>query len=242
MVVWTGMVPRCTSCGAAISDSSISREIEAARCSACGAIVDLRGEKAIPKRTNALVAPVPEGWNVEEGGAGIRVRWRWFSPVGLLLIPFTLFWNGGLALAAWGITDQLAHPERLLFGLIIPHVWIGIGLAYYCLTTLLNSTTIEAGIGSISIRVGPLPWWRGNKSVSAGELQQLFVIDHRHKSTVTYQLCAVLRDGRKQTLLTGLPTEEKARFLETRLERILAIEDRPVEGEVASRNRLSQTT
>ncbi len=235
------MVPRCTSCGAAISDSAISREIEAARCSACGAIVDLRGEKAIPKRTHALVAPVPEGWRVEEGGAGIRVRWRWFSPAGLIPIAFALFWNAILLTFAYAITDQLAHPERLLVGLLIPHVWVGIGLTYYCLT-LFNSTTIEAGIGSVSIRFGPVPWWRKNKNVSAGEMQQLFVIDHCVKNRVTYQLCAVMRDGRKQTLITDLPSEEKARFLETRLERILAIEDRPVEGEIPARKHLAQPT
>lgn len=184
----------------------------------------------MPARQLAVAAP--EKWQVETRPGSFSARWRWFNLSVLFLIPFTLFWNGIMLSFAFGATEGFAHPERLLFGLAIPHVWVGVGLAYYCLCLFLNSTSVELKEGTLSVQHSPL-WWRGNKKLGAGELQQLFVVEKRgSKGSRSYELCGLTRDGKRQTLLSGLDDETSARFLEVRLEQALNLADQAVAGEL----------
>jgi len=226
----------CPSCGTGLPPSALSNALQAARCPTCNTLVDLAapGSRLAPReeRRGALAAPIPEKWKVDEGPRTLTARWSWFTWTALIMVPFTLFWNGILAGMAFGVTEGGAHPERLLIGLAVPHVWVGLGLAYGTLATFVNSTTVKAGDGVISVRKGPLPWL-GNRSIPVDELKQLFVVEKRgNRGSVSYDVCAVLRDGRKQALVTGLDSSDKARFLETRLEQVLDIQDQPVEGEL----------
>ena len=121
------------------------------------------------------------------------------------------------------------HPASDVVAL---HVWVGVGLAYYCLCLFLNSTRVELKEGTLTVQHSPL-WWRGNRKLSASELQQLFVVEKRgSKGSVSYELCALSCDGKRQTLLTGLSDESSARFLEVRLEQALNITDQAVAGEL----------
>lgn len=184
----------------------------------------------MPSRQLAVAAP--EKWVVEAKPGSFLARWRWFNWSALFLIPFTLFWNGIMLGMAAGVTEGFTHPERLLFGLAVPHVWVGVGLAYYCACVFLNSTTVELKEGVLSVQHGPL-WWRGNRTLGAGELQQLFVVEKRgSKGSRSYELCGLTRDGRRQTLLSGLDDETSARFLEVRLEQALNLSDVAVAGEL----------
>lgn len=176
--------------------------------------------------------PVPEKWQVDAKPGSLLVKWRWLSVAVFFLVPFTLFWNGILSTAAFGVSENFTHPERLLFGLLIPHVWIGIGLAYYCLALFVNSTTVKVLEGTLHVKHGPLPW-RGTKAIPVRELQQLFVVEKRgNKGSISYELCGLMRDGRRQSILTGLTSDGAARFLEVRLEQVMNITDQAVEGEL----------
>ena len=169
---------------------------------------------------------------MENKPGSFSARWRWFNLTALFLVPFTLFWNGIMLGMATGVTEGFTHPERLLFGLAVPHVWVGVGLAYYCLCLFLNSTTVALKEGTLTVQHSPL-WWRGNRKLNAGDLQQLFVVEKRgSKGSVSYELCALSRDGKRQTLLTGLGDEPSARFLEVRLEQALNLADQAVAGEL----------
>jgi hypothetical protein len=226
------MARGCPSCKAELSEASIVEALQAARCSSCGALVDLRSGGVVrftPVRDAAAIAQ-PESWAVDEGSGRFSVRWRWFSAGALIMIPFTLFWNGILLGMGVGVSDGLKHPERLLLGLAVPHVWIGFALAYATVASLLNRTEITLEEAHLVVRHGPLPWL-GNRRIPVGELEQLFVVERRSRGT-RYELCALLRDGKKKVLLSGLDSEDKARFLEARLEAVLGIVDRPVAGEL----------
>ena len=222
----------CTGCAALLPTEAISDALGAARCPSCGALVDLRGggRGTLGRAAGPKVA-IPEKWIVEEVPNALVVRWRWFTWISVILIPFTIFWNSILFTMAWGFSDQLRHPERLLLALLVPHVWIGVGLVYYCLASFVNSTTVRAGQGMVSVRIGPLPW-RGKRDLPVGELEQLFVVDHHSKNNTTFDVCALMRGGRKQVLVRGLGSQDQARFLEWRLERLLGITDHPVVGEL----------
>jgi hypothetical protein len=227
----------CESCGATIPSSAISTSLRAARCPHCGTLVDL--DRGMPQfvagtaRKDAMPAPIPERWTIEDGMRGLSVRWSWFQYTALILIPFALFWNGIMVAMGVAATDHGQHLERLLIGLAIPHVWIGMGLIYFILATFLNSTTISAYDGQLLVRKGPLPWF-GNRTLGVVDIEQLFVLEkHGNKGKITYELCAVMRDGRNQSVLTGIDSLDQARFLESKFEQYLHIEDRPVPGEAA---------
>ena len=175
---------------------------------------------------------MPEKWQVDAKPGSLLVKWRWLSLAAVFLVPFTLFWNGIMVTMAAGMTDGFSHPERLLIGLAVPHVWVGLGLGYYCLALFLNSTTVRFAEGTLHVKHGPLPW-RGTKSIPSREVQQLFVVEKRgNKGSISYELCALMRDGRRQSILTGLTSDGSARFLEVRLEQVMNITDQAVEGEL----------
>jgi hypothetical protein len=210
--------------------SSVSEPLGAARCPSCRALIDLESSRSISARPKNV--PVPEKWQVDAKPGSLLVKWRWLSVAAVFLVPFTLFWNGIMSVMAFGATENFAHPERLLFGLLIPHVWIGVGLAYYCVALFLNSTTVKVVEGTLHVKHGPLPW-RGTKAIPVRELQQLFVVEKRgSKGSISYELCGLMRDGRRQSILTGLASDGAARFLEVRLEQVMNITDQAVEGEL----------
>lgn len=219
----------CPSCSASLPASAVSEQLQAARCPGCRALVDLGSSRVVPARP--LNVPTPERWQVEATPGSLQVRWRWMSPAVFFLVPFTLFWNG-LMLNAAAAAGGFAQPERLLIGLAVPHVWVGVGLAYYCLALFVNSTRVHLAEGTLQVQHGPLPWW-GQRAIPAREVGQLFVLEKRgSKGSVSYELCGMLRDGKKLSLVSGLKQEAEARFLEVRLEQLLNLTDQHVAGEL----------
>ena len=220
----------CPSCRAELSASSIVEALQAARCSGCGALVDLKGGGVVRFQPAPELVALPNGWALDEGSGRFDLRWRWFTPGSLLMIPVTLFWNGLLLGMGLGVSEGGKHLERLLFGLALPHVWLGFAFIYATVGQMLNSTAVTIEQGELVVKNGPLPWL-GNRRIPVSELEQLFVVERRQRST-RYDLCALLKGGKKKVLLSSLDSEDKARFLETRLEAVLGIRDRPVAGEL----------
>jgi hypothetical protein len=205
-------------------------------CPNCGAVLpnDPAGASAglLPVAAPpAPLLPIPERWEVQSSPRALTVRWRWFKAMGVVLIPFALIWNGMLLGMGVSATDNFAHPEKLVYGLFIPHVWVGLALGYFVLATLFNSSTVAVQLGRVTVKHGPLPWL-GARDQSTTEFKQFFVLEKRgSKGSVSYELCALLRDGRKQSFVSGI-TAEQARFLEVKLEQALGIQDVPVDGEL----------
>jgi hypothetical protein len=223
------MTDLCPRCHAPLPVSAVSTALELARCPACDEVIDLRA----PTKSSVLAVPQPEGWVVEGSGAELTIRWRWAQLQTLFVVPFALLWNGILLVAAAANSQGFTHPEKLLFGLLVPHVWVGVGLAYVSVATVLNSTTVSARFGRVTVKAGPLPW-RGNREFDAKDLTQLFVVERRgNRGAVSFDLCALTRDGRRQQVV-NVPQPDQASFLERRFEQALGVVDRPVEGQYRS--------
>jgi DNA-directed RNA polymerase subunit RPC12/RpoP len=225
----------CPTCGAPVPDTSINQALGAARCPECKRLFEPGASTAVAKRPAAsarpAAVPVPEGWVLDDSGGALEVRWRWPKVAALFLIPFTVFWNFVLVMMGGGFAFG-GHPERLLFGLFVPHVWVGIGLVYYTIAMLVNTTAVRCAQGALTVRHFPLPWF-GRKTMEVRDLRQLFVVERRaSKGGISYELCALLDQDRMVTVLKGLDSADKARFLEVRLEQALEITDAPVAGEV----------
>ncbi len=224
----------CPRCGLSVPSNNVVAALRAARCTACDTLFDTSSlARAAPRPGAPTALAAPERWQLEEIGGRFSARWKWLTASAFFLLPFTLIWNGMLATMGWSASERGAHPERLLLGLVVPHVWVGVGLAYWVLATFLNTTTVSLADGKLAVRHAPLWWPGGRLALERAEVRQLFVVEQRGKNGSTFQLCALLRDGRRQVVVRSLPQEADARFLEAKLERLLDLVDQPVAGEVS---------
>lgn len=227
----------CKSCGAPIEAEEIDTDLGLVRCTHCGSVFSLGG---LPRpdgpgafRTYERQAvPMPDKVDVIDAGGELQITYRWFSPKYIFLIVFAVFWNGFM-LVWHGISLASGAWFMSVFGLL--HTADGIGLAYYTLAGLLNKTTVWIGMGQMAIRHWPLPWL-GNRQLQASDIAQVYSrerVSHSKNSTsYSYQVQAILQNGRKQELLGGLSDVDQALYIEQEIERHLGIQDRPVRGQI----------
>lgn len=224
----------CQACAGPLDADDGARSSGAIRCRFCGAWN--RVEPAAPLAGLRVPADRPSSIRVEEDGRCVRIVRRWFSPVHVVLLFFSLFWNAVLLFFYRTIASVGAPAFVWLFPVL--HVLVGAGIFYVAIAGLVNRTVLTLGLGTtLSIRHGPLPW-PGGLTLDAGGIAQIFVTGRTRgddaSSPTSYVLAALTRDGRRITLLrtTALPLDA-ALFLEEELERHLRIRDVPVIGEVA---------
>ncbi len=239
------MLLKCDACAASIEAKDVDEARGLARCSYCGAVLDLgpraaAGSPAAAFRERPEV-PMPKGISLSREGGGLVVVRRWFSWKYLPLVFFCVVWDGFLLFwyaAALGVGSRTSARGDLPFMLLFPliHVAVGAGLTYFTLAGILNSTRVAVAGGRLTIRHGPLPW-PGNLDQGTGEVRQLFttqkVTRGKNGETITYELGCLGPGGARKTLLKGMEAVEQALYLEQRLERHLRIEDREVPGEAA---------
>lgn len=227
----------CPGCGAALPDAAINEALRAARCPACGKLSDVgpNGRPAISAGAGpTMLVAAPKGWDIEEGPRSLAVAWSWRTWSLLFLVPFALFWNGILAVAFVALVGSAENPLHACGFLALPHVWVGIGLAYYIVASFLNRTELRYADGTFSVRHGPVPW-RGQLTLASADLEQLFVVEAKGmRRGPTFQLCALLRNGRREVILRHLPDLTQAKFLERRFEDVMGIVNVVVEGEAKS--------
>jgi hypothetical protein len=229
----------CKACGAPIELGDIDMSTGLASCQACGSVYDLSGrdhpdidERASRPRFRPK-APMPPRFKVQQASGTMEISWRWARLAALFLIPFCIAWDSFLVF--WYVTGAIEGAPWIMFVFPIAHVSVGIGLTWYCLATLLNTTTLTVGRGWLRIRHGPL-YWPGRVDVPTSSLDQLYArkrVSHsKNGTTVRFELHAVLKDGKNKKLLKGLDEIEQALWLEQELEAVLGIRDRAVAGEL----------
>lgn len=221
----------CRRCGAPIPAENINLDNALAKCHQCHAVFgfadSLSGARSAPP---AMAMPLPEGLTMSERVDTLRLERRWFRPILFFQLLFCIGWD---AFLVFWYTNAPNDPIFIIFPLI--HVAVGVSLTYATIAGFLNRTVIEAGTRHLAIQHTPLPW-RGNRRIPVSELQQLFCEEHIRRgengSTATYSLNAFLQNGRKLTLVKGLPAADQALFLEYTLEKHLGIANRQVPGEL----------
>jgi hypothetical protein len=115
----------------------------------------------------------------------------------------------------------------------IAHLAVGVGLTYYTLAGFLNYSQLVVDRDVFAVSHSPLPWL-GSLRVPVTEVEQLYCKEKpgKENSGTTYQLSAVLKDGRKKDLLSNLDSPEIGFYIEHQIENWLSIPDRPVRGEI----------
>jgi len=185
--------------------------------------------------------PQPNSISREETNDGLRLVFRWFSPVLFFLAFFCVGWDGFLV--AWysmgiigGVNGAPGPMEILFFVFPIAHVAVGIGLTYFTIAGFLNRTWIDVTPDTLQVRHGPVPW-KGNATLPVSELDQVYSSMQSSQSNQsgpgTCCVSALLKDGRTVKLVSTLHSADEARYLGRAIEDYLGLEHHPVAGELA---------
>jgi hypothetical protein len=177
------------------------------------------------------IVPKPRGIKVDDDGYRLRIRRRWFGPQYIFLLFFCIAWDAFLVF--WYSMAFQVDAPWIMVVFPIAHVAVGVGLTYFVLAGLLNTTTITADPQELMVRHRPIPW-RGNVKYAASQIRQLYV--KRDKAEVngskTFSLYALLLNRKAVKLLSGLLEPSQGQFIEQEIERHLGIAPEAVKGEV----------
>ena len=170
---------------------------------------------------------LPEGLKMRDTGRELVVTRRWFSAKAFFFVFFLIIWFGFLGF--WYSKALSGEGSPSMMALLFPlgHVAVGLGLGYFTLATFMNTTVITVGIGTMTVRHGPLPW-RGNRDVRVSDVGQLYVREkvtrNNNSTSVTYQV-VMETGGRSVAILKGLPEREQGVFVEQQIEKRIGIVD-----------------
>ena len=232
----------CPRCNAPLDIEPQQTRLE---CVYCGCAVEVvrrgRQDVELAERSPApqdRVVPCPASVHIAEQGGGLVIWWRWFQPVLIFLVFFCLAWNAFLLVwygMAVGFGGFAPWPVRLLmFVFPLAHVAVGVGLSYFTLAGLLNTTRITCDAGMLQVTHGPIPWKQPQPTL-VDDIDQIYVTQTAHNSdngrSFGYTLNLLDRDGNKTELVKRLTDSDKALCVADRLRRHLNIEHRPVAGE-----------
>ncbi|MET0398886.1 MAG: hypothetical protein ABW277_18990 [Longimicrobiaceae bacterium] len=225
----------CKSCRSPIAADDVNLDNGLAKCRACNAVFRFDDDPMLAvgaTRPRERMKP-PRSLAQETAGGRVTFRHRWFSPKFLFLVFFCVFWDGFLVF--W-YTLAIAGDAPLVFKLFpLIHVTVGAVLTYYTIAGFVNTTTVMLDRGHLSVRHGPLPW-PGKLDVDTSRFRQLYCEEKvsRGKNGVsyTYDLKAVMSDGERRKIVSGLDSPDVPLYLEQQMEEWLKIRDEPVHGEL----------
>ena len=177
--------------------------------------------------------PIPPRYSLESLGSELEITRSWFSPAIFFLAFFCIVWDGFLVFW-YGIAFSQADTPWMMIIFPTLHLAVGVGMTYFVLCSFVNRTRIKVSMGQLTVRHGPLPW-PGNYTMNSADVEQVYCQSKFHNGKnggrFTYEVHAVLLDGTKQKLVSGLDDPDQAIFIEQQLEDHLSIKDRRVPGE-----------
>lgn len=225
----------CPNCRVPVAADDMNLSTGLAKCRTCNNVFrfDTAPElAAAPARARPL-AGKPEKVAISESNGELTIAYRWFSPKFIFLTLFCLFWDGFLVFW-YGMA--LASGNLIMTVFPVLHVAVGIGLTYWVVCGYLNTTTLTLDGSRMRVRHSPLPW-PGSRDYAIAEVRQLYceekVSRGRNGVSYTYNLGALLHDGRRKTVISGADSPDLPLFLEQHAEAWMRITDAPVAGELA---------
>jgi len=199
-------------------------------------------------RTSVAIG-LPGNIEFYDRGSYIEIVRKWFGWETLFLTAFAIFWDGFLVNWYHSIQIEAKLMEVLLFwdgfllnwyrnieidteltAMLFPviHFAIGAGLSYYALASWFNKSHIFVNGNNIEIRHRPMPWF-GRKEIAFSDIKQLYVKERtpRYRSGTggTYEVQAIMQNGRTTKLVSGLETSEQAFYIEQQVQKYLNSSD-----------------
>lgn len=229
----------CPQCESQVDPQEVNVRLGVAKCTSCQTVFELGEQLARTSETARTPEPRPEvplppGIRVEQWGHELSMSRRWFTWPILFLVFFCIAWDSFLLF--WYTIALTTDAPWIMAVFPIVHVAVGIGLTYFTVASLFNTTRIRIAGGELTVRHGPVPW-SGQVSLPTAEIEQVFCTEKMHRGkhgnrSWTYRVNAMLTDGRKVELVSGLQESDQALYIEQTLEDHLRIPDRRVGGEM----------
>ncbi|MGB7341666.1 MAG: AtpZ/AtpI family protein [Phototrophicaceae bacterium] len=236
----------CPQCSKQLTEHHIDIFANVVSCDACNAVFSTPSSNLdYVAKKDKKPPTIPKRFKIDQHANHFSIAYRENACAGIASGLFALFWNGLLwvfFVPAFGSVgyQSLTNSDGiewlgLLFPIfLIPFLLIGFFIGIYSLKLLLNTVTIQAHKETLSIKHRPirLP---SDKSINTKEISQLYTKQHITQGSgadhITYELHAVIKDGKEKTLLDGLTDAHAVLFIEYELEKFLRIRDRRVDGE-----------
>ncbi len=219
----------CPACGQEVGAKDVDLLQRLAKCVGCNNVFSF-GDKVEGSVFSSLERPnieMPKRFEISNGPEGFVIRRKWLGPEIYFLFFFCLAWNGFMIF--------FISLARTFSFIMIPHLTVGIVVAYAALAHLFNTTTITILYDAISLRHAPVPVL-GGKTIARGDIQQLYskeTVSHgKHNDTYTYGVNVILNGGGDIELIGGFQGKEDAIFIEQQIEKRLGISDVIVPGEL----------
>ncbi|MBK8705544.1 MAG: hypothetical protein IPN33_19590 [Saprospiraceae bacterium] len=224
----------CPNCQAEILAADINIQQLAAICSRCNHVFNFQQDIEQAPRVRPDI-PMPAGIEAFSflSELNLLIKWRQLGGLGFFLF-FTIFWNA-LVFPFALIAIMTGNFEILFF--ISLHLSVGIGLLYYTVAKLINTTYITLTRRKLTIEHKPIPWiFSPNKNIDTADITQLFVERYVPSRTngqpdYRFRLVAIRKQKDRLPLMQGLTSAEQARYIEQEMERFLQLPDRPVQEE-----------
>lgn len=228
---------KCPNCASPFKTGDFDTERGLLKCGYCHALMTMPSS-ADSARTGGFhpraAVPLPPRLKVDDSAGRLEISYRWFTPAILFLVFFCIAWDGFLILWYTIALSQKGMWIMTVFPLL--HVAVGLGLTYFTLASLLNTTRVTVEQGKVRVRHGPMPW-AGNKDFERGNISQLYckerVCHSKNGTSQSYEIWMTTTAGTSEKFLTTVLNEDQALYIEQRVERALGITDRAVPGELA---------
>lgn len=219
----------CKNCDTHISAKDININKAIAKCPECDHVFSF--EQDLNVHLHKPEVMMPKNIEVLELRSELNLYRKWWGPKFIGIAFFALFWNGFMVVWFSMAIATGAYPMAL-FGTI--HAIAGLGMIYWVIAGTFNTTEVRTTKNRFYIKHGPIPW-RGNREIEVSNISQFFTKMHIQRNdnstTYSYELHAVLNDGKQIKILGQMDKPEEALYLEQELERFLDIPDRRVSGE-----------
>lgn len=210
----------CPKCDTVVPAEDVNIQALVAKCRRCHEVFRVTdqlppaGEAGSPARP--VRVPQPATLVVQEEGDIRVMRRRWFRPVYLFLLFFCIAWDSFLVF--WYSIGIFGGPGGgigwIFFVFPIAHVAVGVGLTYFVIAGFLNKSFVGLTPDRLYVRHGPVPW-PGNQDLPTAAVKEVYVeqVASHHRNyhrpvQYTYNLNAVIDDGKTRKLLGGLELPE----------------------------------
>lgn len=219
------MLLRCEACQSPLKAGDLDLRLGLATCPSCSAVMRLEGS---PPAVQTI--PQPPRFTAEQG-IDLVVTWPWSRVKGAMLLGFSVFWDGILAMF---ITIAASQETIHFLPFLSLHILAGLYITYMGLAHLMNHSRLSLSNGLLTVQHRPL-WWPGATNLETSTIQQLYVMERVHSGknsqSLSYELMALRTDGIAAPVVANLQSVEEARYLEQQIESRLRIADRRVSGE-----------
>ena len=220
----------CKNCHTHIPAHDININKAIAKCPECDHVFSF--EEDIETHLHKPEVIMPKNIEVLELRSELNMYRKWWGPKFLGIGFFALFWNGFMMVWFTMAISSGAY-EMAAFGII--HALVGLGMIYWIIAGVFNTTEIRTTKNRFYINHGPVPW-RGNREIDVSRINQFFtkmnISQNKNNTSYSYEVHAVLDGGEQIKVLGLMDTPEEALYIEQELERFLNIPDRRVSGEM----------